>query len=272
MSYTPQNAPRQAAGRVSVIVKLRESAPRIAAVSPGGAPDAEPLWRSLGQRYPGVIVERGLQGVSPELVERAQREAGGPERVGADLNHFYRLRLPAGARANDVVDFVRTGNNRELVATAYVDAGVMPAKIDPTNDPLFSKQTYIRGRRGNKRGIYANFAWAKPGGDGSGIGIVFVEMALAVDPRRFVRCGHHADFGRQRHYQCRQSRTWHEHRRRGRRPGQHQGDRRCRAKGEGAGDFDGAHRGQFRCAISDPRWSSRDVGWRRHEHFAADRR
>ena len=187
MSYTPQNAPREAPGRISVIVKLRESAPLIAAVAPGGGQggggrrDAEPLWQRVRQRYPGVTIERGLQGVNPELIERAQREAGGPERLGADLNNFYRLRLPAGARANDIVDFVQTGDNRELVETAYVDAGVIPARIDPTNDPLFPKQTYIRGRRGNKRGIYANFAWAKPGGDGSGIGIVFVEMGWQLN-------------------------------------------------------------------------------------------
>jgi N-acetylmuramoyl-L-alanine amidase len=192
MSYTPQNAPREASGPISVIVKLRESAPLIAAVAPGGGQggggrrDAEPLWQRVRQRYPGVTIERALQGVNPELVARAQRDAGGPERVGADLNNFYRLKLPAGTRTGDVVDFVQTGNNRELVETAYVDAGAIPAKIDPTNDPLFPKQTYIRGRRGNKRGIYANFAWAKPGGDGSGIGVVFVEMGWQLNHEDLV--------------------------------------------------------------------------------------
>jgi len=195
MSYTPQNAPREAPGRISVIVKLRETAPLVAAVAPGGGQggggrrDAEPLWDGVRQRYPGVTIERGLQGINPELLERAQRDAGGPERLGADLNNFYRLRLPPGTRSGDVVDFVQTGNNRQLVQTAYVDAGAIPARIDPTNDPLFPKQTYIRGRRGNKRGIYANFAWAKPGGDGTGIGIVFVEMAWLLTHEDFAGSG-----------------------------------------------------------------------------------
>ena len=92
MSYTPQNAPREAAGRISVIVKLRESAPLIAAVASrrgggGGRQDAEPLWQRVRQRYPGVTIERGLPGVSAELIDRAQRDAGGPERIGADSGH-----------------------------------------------------------------------------------------------------------------------------------------------------------------------------------------
>jgi N-acetylmuramoyl-L-alanine amidase len=188
MSYTPQNAPRAASGQISVIVKLREerSAPLVAAVAPGGGGqgghrDAEALWQRVRQRYPGITIERALQGVNSELVARAQRDAGGPERVGADLNSFYRLKLPANARTGDVVDFVQTGPNREVVESAYVDAGAIPARIEPTNDPLFSRQTYIRGRRGNKRGIYANFAWDRPGGDGANVGVVFVEMGWQLN-------------------------------------------------------------------------------------------
>src|SRR5262245_50096707 len=152
MSYTPQNARRAPiTEQITIIVKLREqrSAPLIAAVAPvgqggGGGRDPEPFWQRVRQRYPGITIERGLQGINPELVARAQRDAGGPERVGADLNTFYRLRLPQGTRSGDVVDFVQTGNNRDFVETAYVDPGVIPAKVDPTNDPLFPKQTYIR--------------------------------------------------------------------------------------------------------------------------------
>jgi N-acetylmuramoyl-L-alanine amidase len=190
MSYTPQNAPRPA-GQVSVVVKLREqrSAPLIAAAVPGGGQggggrrDAEPLWERVRQKYPGATVERAMPGVNPELLARAQREAGD---AAPDLNTFFRIKLPAGARAADVADFVQTGANRELVESAYVDAGAIPARIDPTNDPKFPKQTYVRGRRGNKRGIYANFGWAKPGGDGSGIGIVFVEGGWQLDHEDLV--------------------------------------------------------------------------------------
>jgi N-acetylmuramoyl-L-alanine amidase len=65
----------------------------------------------------------------------------------------------------------------------------MPALINPTDDPLFPGQSYIRGRRGNKRGIYANFAWDKPGGDGTGVGIVFVESSWQLDHEDLVGAG-----------------------------------------------------------------------------------
>lgn len=195
MSYTPQNAPRESAGQISVIVKLREQPLRVAAVAQptgggGGRRDADALWQRVRQRYPNITIEPVLPGISPEEIAREQREAGGPEQIGGDLNSFFRLWLPAGTRSGDVVDFVQTGAaNRELVETAYVDAGVMPALINPTNDPLFPRQTYIRGRRATKRGIYANFAWAKPGGDGSGISAVFVEMGWQLNHEDLAGAG-----------------------------------------------------------------------------------
>lgn len=191
MSHTPEDRPRRTFGQPSVVVKLREprNAPLVAAVAPpGGGPgggdrrSAEPLWERVRQRYPGATIERALTGIDPEQVARLQRDAGAAARGAVpDLNTFYRIKLPARSRGAEVVDFVQTGANRDLVESAYVDAGVIPARINPTNDPRFSNQHYVRGRRGNRRGIYANFAWEKPGGEGDGAGIVFVEFGWQLN-------------------------------------------------------------------------------------------
>ena len=198
MSYTPNDAPRGAA-TPTVVVKLRDPRPLVAAVAPtqpgrrdGEGGDPEAVWSRVRARYPGVTIERALAGVGVEQVARSVQQANRLLPAGTmipDLTRFYRLRLPANARPAEVADFLQSGDNRGDVDTAYVDVGAMPARIDPTNDPLFARQTYIRGRRGNHRGIYANFAWARPGGDGSGIGLMFVEFGWQLDHEDFAGSG-----------------------------------------------------------------------------------
>jgi len=194
MSYTPDRPPRETAGHPRVVVKLREEhrAPLVATAAPGGSPPggSEALWERVRQRYPGATIQRAFSGVNPETLGRALREANaaGGDQI-PNLSTFYHLNLPAGARASEVMDFMLTGANREQVERAYVDNGTIPANIDPTNDPRFPEQTYVRGRRGAKRGIYANFAWDKPGGDGSNMGIVFVESGWKLDHEDLLGAG-----------------------------------------------------------------------------------
>jgi N-acetylmuramoyl-L-alanine amidase len=160
-----------------VVVKLRErpASPRVATAETGGP--AESLWRSVQQRYPGTRVARLAEGIPPEqlgqMVQRANRTRRGGFQA-PNLNTYYTLTLPGGTRAEDVKNLVTA--SRETVERAYVQQPVIPARVNPWDDRLFEGQGYIRGRRGNRRGIFANFAWGQTNGDGTGVrGVVIDE-------------------------------------------------------------------------------------------------
>jgi N-acetylmuramoyl-L-alanine amidase len=192
MSHTPDSAPRESGSGPKVVVRLRETrSPLVATAAPGGSPpnSSEALWQRVRSLYPGATIERSMAGVSAELIERGVREANAAGGRIPNLNNYYSISPPAGARAAELMAFMLSDANREQVETAYVDNGVIPATISPGDDPLFPGQTYVRGRRGNKRGIYANFAWGQPGGDGAGMGIVFVEMSWQLNHEDLVGAG-----------------------------------------------------------------------------------
>ena len=107
MSYTPNDAPRGAA-TPTVVVKLRDPRPLVAAVAPtqpgrrdGEGGDPEAVWSRVRARYPGVTIERALAGVGVEQVARSVQQANRLLPAGTmipDLTRFYSLRLPAKAR------------------------------------------------------------------------------------------------------------------------------------------------------------------------------
>jgi len=77
---------------------------------------------------------------------------------------------PAGADAASVVARLRAW---DAVDEAYVEGPPAPPPIDPTDDPLFANQGYLKKA---PDGIDAEYAWTLPGGAGDGIAFLDVEQ------------------------------------------------------------------------------------------------
>ena len=72
-----------------------------------------------------------------------------------------------------IEDFLSRLRDIREVAEAYHDSAVAAPVVAPGNDPLFRDQKYLTAA---PVGIDAQFAWLHPGGDGTGVSVVDLEM------------------------------------------------------------------------------------------------
>lgn len=199
MSISLENAPQGTPPRVIVKLRERHQPPLVAATAPNargpGGPGGEgQVWQRLRERFPQARVTRLYQSVAPEQLDQMVRQAN-RARPGAvqapNLNLFHAITVPAGVEPAQIASLM--ASDREQVESAQVDPGVAPARVNPWNDPNFGRQGYVRGRRRDggveKRGIYANYAWGFPNGDGTGVGVVVMDFGFRLTHEDFAGAG-----------------------------------------------------------------------------------
>lgn len=103
---------------------------------------------------------------------RASGEASSGREL-ADLDLYFRVRVPAGATQVDVETLIGTLTVLASVEIAYAQPPAeLPADIPPTTPSFEASQGYLDPA---PSGIDARYAWTVPGGRGPGVKIVDVE-------------------------------------------------------------------------------------------------
>jgi len=80
-------------------------------------------------------------------------------------------------RTEDLREIVAAMKRMPEVADAYLDIHVVPATVNPTDDPRSGTQGYLLPA---PDGIDAQWAWGQAGGDGSGVGLADLENGWNV--------------------------------------------------------------------------------------------
>ena len=122
-----------------------------------------------------------VQGIQPLFTaseeQLAARRATGEQRSGnelADLSLYTEIPLKIGTHYADVVPLLEQLDRLQTVETAYAEPLPQPAAADiaPPTGSFTTGQGYLQAA---PRGIDAQFAWTKRGGNGAGVRIVDVE-------------------------------------------------------------------------------------------------
>jgi len=124
--------------------------------------------RGVLSQYPGTRPERMFSRSEADLAadERWLEAKAGKDL--ADLNLWYRLLVGPGADPEALIDVL---NSLDIVEIAYPEPLPAPPPVTPNYE---GQQGYLDPAPG---GIDAELAWGRPGGRGTGIGVVDIEYS-----------------------------------------------------------------------------------------------
>ncbi|KAK4451979.1 peptidase S8/S53 domain-containing protein [Podospora aff. communis PSN243] len=108
----------------------------------------------------------------------ADAEANSPGYKAPDFRAWFQVALPDPD--TEVESVLRTLNTYPEVASCQSLAS-FPAPqlaVDPSDDELFPQQGYLKA---SPEGIDAEYAWGRPGGDGSGQRVIDIESGWKLD-------------------------------------------------------------------------------------------
>ena len=130
---------------------------------------------------------RGLERLFTASEEKLkERRTSGEDRSGrelADLDLYYRVRVPPGTTHVEVESLVDALRALPSIETAYAQPMArLPADIPPTTPDFSGNQGYLAA---SPQGIDALYAWTVPGGRGTGVKVVDVELAWRTSHEDF---------------------------------------------------------------------------------------
>lgn len=188
----PRNA--DAGPRAAIAVKLSPATlQRRNALS--GAQIVEDLVRGAqstthAKRDVDFTVSPLITSLSPaqlaELVAKAIQIT--PSYVPADFGAWYQVQFNSDAPADgshdpEVVKLLNTLGAQDEVASAQPLGGSKSPTVNPSNDPQFANQGYLKAAPG---GIEVQYAWGFPGGDGANTHVIDVERGWKLDHEDLV--------------------------------------------------------------------------------------
>jgi serine protease len=186
----PHDPPREepAVYRPRVIVKFHDyvSLP----YEEGAESELEPRgvgsWRQLTERFPGIQLTPLYRDLSPEQLAGMVELAGQRDRSAKmpNMHTYFTIDCPPGIEPDALATTLASWPS---VQEAYVEGGpTVPPQVNPIDDPRQVNQGYEDAAPG---GINAEFAWAVPGGDGTGIQLVDLEQGWTLNHEDLVSAG-----------------------------------------------------------------------------------
>jgi len=109
-----------------------------------------------------------------DLLSKGQEKD--PNVITPNLLSYFKIKCPDRIDPKELVNHL---SNWEIVQTAYVDTpATEPQTVDPSDDPLFVNQGYLRPA---PEGIDVEYGWKFPGGDGTGQSVIDVERGWTLN-------------------------------------------------------------------------------------------
>lgn len=114
-----------------------------------------------------------------------------------NLLSYFKVECPEGVDPNQLVKHL---SNWPIVQAAYVDTPAHEPErtirelgtVNPSNDPLFAYQRYLRP---SPEGIDVEYAWRFPGGDGAGQSVIDVERGWTLNHEDLIHLNAQLLFG-----------------------------------------------------------------------------
>ncbi|KAK0643691.1 peptidase S8/S53 domain-containing protein, partial [Cercophora newfieldiana] len=121
-----------------------------------------------------------------ELVVKAKQIT--PSYVPADFGAWYQVQFQSdaptdGSHDPEVVDLLNSLGAKKEVASCQPLGGSKAPAVNPSNDPQFANQGYLKAAPG---GIEAQYAWGFPGGDGANTKVIDIERGWKLDHEDLV--------------------------------------------------------------------------------------
>ncbi len=128
-------------------------------------------FHDLVLAFPGVITERLITSVSPDVLQRLETSAAArdPEYPPRNPWSYFAAYVPPGTNPQLVADHIANWSGIEY---ALVSPEIAPPGVAPIDDPLAAQQTYLDPA---PEGVNARYAWQFTGGDGHDIDFIDVE-------------------------------------------------------------------------------------------------
>lgn len=133
-------------------------------------------WDELAREAPGLSLRRMFTSIPPDRIQALVKRAAALDPTYHPPNPltYFVVDVPPGVEPEAVVTALRRWPS---VYGAYVESFAEGATVDPTDDPYWKDQGYLKAATA---GIDAEYAWTVPGGDGTGQRIVAVEQGVDV--------------------------------------------------------------------------------------------
>jgi Subtilase family len=131
-----------------------------------------PDFETIFKIFPGISIKNLFPSVKPERVTDLINQARKSDTTyrAPDLLHYFAIDCPGGIR---IVELLQMLTQNKSVELAYVETSCYTPPGNHTNfDFSCSGQEYLNPA---PEGIDAKYAWAFPGGDGSG-GVKFIDI------------------------------------------------------------------------------------------------
>lgn len=143
-------------------------------------------WRDLASRFPGIRLLRLFDQTPAREIEAMVDEAVARDDTyrPPNLLTYFVVTCPPQVDAEQLAASVRQW---KTVQDAYVEAGPTPPPVvNAADDPRSVNQRYLDPA---PAGIDAEYAWTKPGGDGTGVGFIDLEQGWTLNHEDLAAAG-----------------------------------------------------------------------------------
>lgn len=134
-------------------------------------------WDKLVKTFPGITLQPLISDASKkkadELVKKARNTD--PTYKGVDFGKFFRIDVPSGTDAQDLVKNLAEWKS---VETVYADYPAPDPLVNDADDPRAVNQDYLDAA---PVGIDARYAWGFAGGDGAGQAFIDMERGWTLN-------------------------------------------------------------------------------------------